>query len=151
MKSPGTTDKLFQYAVEAIDSGNITALQSLITEHPFLVKERLKNSEDGYFKDPYLIWFVADNPIRNNKLPPNIADVTRLLIETVKHESPDTYQHQVDYTLGLVATGRVPRECGVQIALMDLLIDAGAKPGGGIGALAHGNIEAAQHLIDRGG
>lgn len=151
MKDPGITNTLFQHAIEAIDSGNITSLQSLITEHPFLVKERVKTTDEGYFKDPYLIWFVADNPIRNDKLPPNIADVTRLLIDAVKREAPDTYKHQIDYALGLVATGRIPRECGVQIALMDLLIDAGAKPGGGIGALAHGNIEAAQHLINRGG
>jgi hypothetical protein len=126
-------------------------LEGLITEHPLLVKERLQNKEEGYFKDPYLIWFVADNPIRNGKLPPNIVAVTRLLIDTVKREAPDSYQHQIDYALGLVATGRIPRECGVQIALMDMLIDAGATPGGGMGALAHGNVEAAQHLIDRGG
>jgi hypothetical protein len=72
------------------------------------------------------------------------------LIGAVKREAPDTYQHQIDYTLGLVVTGRIPRECGVQIALMDLLIDAGATPGGGMGAFAHGNVEAGQHLIDRG-
>jgi hypothetical protein len=151
MKNSDSTDTLFQRAVEAIDSGNIKVLEGLITEYPSLVKERLQTTEDGYFKDPYLIWFVADNPIRNDKLPPNIVAVTRLLVDTVKHEAPDTYQHQIDYTLGLVASGRIPRECGVQIAMMDLLIDAGATPGDGIGALAHGNMEAAQHLIDLGG
>ncbi|WP_426671858.1 ankyrin repeat domain-containing protein [Mucilaginibacter sp. McL0603] len=151
MKNPGITNSLFHRAVEAIDSGNITALEALITKHPSLVKERLKNAEEGYFKDPYLIWFVADNPIRNDKLPPNIVAVTRLLVDAVKREAPDTYRQQIDYTLGLVATGRIPRECGVQIAMMDALIDAGAIPGDGIGALVHGNIEAAQHLIDLGG
>src|ERR1700744_3559117 len=151
MKNYNNIDTLFKQAVEAIDSGDIATLQSLIVEHPSLVKECLKTTDEGYFKDPYLIWFVADNPIRNDKLPPNIADVTRLLVEAVKREALDTYQHQIDYALGLVATGRIPRERGVQIALMDLLIDAGAKPGGGIGAIAHGNMEAAQHLINRGG
>ncbi len=146
-----SNDALFKRAVDAIDSGVITGLEGLITEHPSLVKERLQTTEGGYFKDPYLIWFVADNPIRNAKLPPNIVAVTRLLIDTVKREAPDSYQHQIDYTLGLVATGRIPREFGVQIAMMDLLIDAGATPGSGIDALAHGNIEAAQHLINLGG
>ncbi len=103
-------------------------------------------------KDPDLLWVVADNPIRTSKLPPNIVAVTRLLIGAVKREALETdYQHQIDYTLGLVLTGRIPRECGVQIAMMDILIDAGAKPGGGMGAFAHGNIEAGKHLIDRGG
>jgi hypothetical protein len=151
MKNSGITNTLFQYAVEAIDFGNIRVLEGLITEYPSLVKERLKNKEKGYFKDPYLIWFVADNPIRNEKMPPNIMAVTRLLIDTVKREAPDTYQEQIDYTLGLVATGRIPRECGVQIAMMDTLVDAGATPGDGIGALAHCSVEAAQHLIDLGG
>lgn len=151
MKNSDIIDALFQSAIEAIDSGNITVLDGLITEYPSLVKERLQTVEEGYFKDPYLIWFVADNPIRNDKLPPNIVAVTRLLIDAVKCEAPDTYQHQIDYTLGLVATGRIPREFGVQIAMMDLLIDAGATPGSGIGPLANGNIEAAQHLISLGG
>jgi len=35
--------------------------------------------------------------------------------------------------------------------LIDLLIDAGARPGNGHGALAHGNREAAQRLMERGG
>jgi len=34
---------------------------------------------------------------------------------------------------------------------MDLLIDAGAVPGKGYGALANGNFDAARHLIERGG
>lgn len=97
------------------------------------------------------MWFVADNPIRNGKLPDNIVDVTRLLIEEAKRQAPESFKQQVDYTLGLVVTGRIPRESGSQIELVDLLIDAGASPGNGIGALAHGNFEAAKHLIKRGG
>jgi peptide-methionine (S)-S-oxide reductase len=151
MNNSDITDPLFLRAVQAIDSGNIKELETLIAQNPALVKNRLLTTEDGYFKDPYLLWFVADNPIRIEKLAPNIADITNLLIKAVKRETPDTSQMQLDYTLGLVATGRIPRECGVQIAMMDALIDAGAKPGGGMGAFAHGNIEAAQHLIKRGG
>ncbi len=151
MKNSGNNDKLFEQAIAAVDSGNIAQLESLIRQYPFLVTGRLQTAVEGYFKDPYLIWFVADNPIRNSRLPPNILEVTRLLVDAIKRQAPDTYQHQIDYTLGLVATGRIPRECGVQIALIDLLIDAGAKPGNGMAAFANGNIEAARHLIQRGG
>jgi len=150
MKNTAITDPLFREAVEAIDGGNIAVLESLVTAHPRLVKERLSSTEEGYFKDPWLIWFVADNPIRIEKLAPNIVEVTRLLIQAVKRGA-SSVQEQLDYTLGLVATGRIPRECGVQIEMIDLLIDEGAKPGGGLGALAHGNIAAAQRLIERGG
>jgi hypothetical protein len=72
------------------------------------------------------------------------------LIDAVKREGPDTHV-QLNYTLGLVATGRIPRECGVQLAMMDALIDAGATPDNGMGALANGNLAAANHLIECGG
>ena len=35
----------------------------------------------------------------------------------------------VNDTLGLVASGRVARECGVQIAMIDLFCRRGANPG----------------------
>ncbi len=151
MNSAEIKDTLFREAVEAIDAGDIDALQNLVVTYPSLVTERLVTNEPGYFQDPYLLWFVADNPIRIAKLPSNIVDIARVLINAVKREAPETAPEQLTYTLGLVATGRIPRECGVQIELMDLLIDAGAQPGGGLGALAHGNVEAASHLIKRGG
>ena len=152
MKNSDITDPIFREAVEAIDSGNISLLKGLLIKHPGLLHDPLDTpNEQGYFNRPYLLWFVADNPIRNDKLPTNIIEVTHLIIEELKQEAPVSFQQQLDYTLGLVVTGRIPRECGVQIGLMNLLMDAGAEPGGGLGALAHGNIAAAEHLIERGG
>jgi len=144
-------DPLFREAVDAIDLGNTVELKALLEKYPQLIRDRLNRPTKDYFEHPYLMWFVADNPIRNGKLPDNIVDVTRLLIDKAKLQAPESFKHQVDYTLGLVATGRTPRESGSQIELLDLLIDAGASPGNGIGALAHGNFEAAKHLIERGG
>ncbi len=151
MKNEEITDPLFLQAVEAIDAGNIDTLQNLVTTHPYLITQPLNRPSGDYFQHPYLIWFVADNPIRVGKLPVNIVDITRLLIAKVKQLAGDTAQKQLDYTLGLVVTGRIPRECGVQLQLLDLLIDEGAAPGGGLGALTHGNIDAAVRLIERGG
>jgi len=151
MENSEIKDALFLEAVEAIDGGYIDKLKNLVTEHPALIKNKLDYPEGAYFKDPYLLWFVADNPIRKGKLPANIVEITRLLVEAVKREAIESAQYQLDYALGLVATGRIPRECGVQIEMIDLLIDEGAKPGGGLGALAHGNIAAAERLIERGG
>jgi len=144
-------EPLFREAIEAIDSGDISTLENMLKAYPNLVRYRLDDPEGGYFKNPYLLWFVADNPIRTEKLPANIVEITRLLADAVKREAAGSAQEQLDCALGLVATGRVPKECGMQIQMMDLLIDAGAKPGGGNGALAHGNIAAAEHLIKRGG
>jgi len=151
MNNSEITDPLFRAAVEAIDSGNISLLKKLLQDDPQLVSKRLEVPTEGYFQHPYLLWFVADNPIRHERLPSNITEITRLLIDTVRQNAHRSFQEQIDYTLGLVATGRIPKESGVQIELIDLLIDAGAKPGNGHGALAHGNSNAAQRLIERGG
>ncbi len=152
MKTQDIPDPLFREAVEAIDSGNLEKLSAILIKNPEMVAIRsAEPSEEGYFKNPYLLWFVADNPIRHPKLPDNISAITELLIDYAKEHAADSFQFQIDYTLGLVATGSVPRESGVQIQLMDTLINAGAIPGKGHGALAHGNKEAAAHLIKRGG
>jgi ankyrin repeat protein len=55
-------------------------------------------------------------------------------------------------TLGLVCSGRVPRESGVQLPLIDLLCDHGADPNYAMpSALGHGEFEAVNALIRRGG
>jgi ankyrin repeat protein len=51
----------------------------------------------------------------------------------------------------LVSTGSVPRECHVQIALIDLLCDYGANPDKALQAAAlHGEGEAVDALLRRG-
>ncbi|HEY9492582.1 MAG TPA: hypothetical protein VIP56_11395, partial [Nitrososphaeraceae archaeon] len=145
MNNSDIKDTLFRDAVEAIDSGNIPLLKQLLESNPQLISKQLDSPTEGYFKHPYLMWFVAENPIRHEKLPANIVDVTKILIDAARKNAADSFQQQIDYTLGLVATGRIPRESGVQNEWIDLLIDNGAQPGNGVGALAHGNIEAAKH------
>ncbi len=151
MNTSDITNPLFREAVTAIDTGNIILLERLLKQRPHLVTETADAPEDGYFAHPYLLWFVADNPIRHKKLPGNIAAITSVLIKYVKQHSPENYQQQIDYALELVVTGHTPRDCSVQIALIDVLIDAGAAPGNVHGALANNNIAAAQHLLERGG
>jgi peptide-methionine (S)-S-oxide reductase len=151
MNNSDIRDPLFREAVETIDSGDLPALGQLLRTHPQLLSQRLDFPDEGYFKHPYVLWFVADNPIRHEKIPANIVEITSVLIEAARKNAEDCFQRQIDYTLALVATGRIARESGVQNEWLDLLIDAGARPGNGIDALAHGNMEAARHLIKRGG
>ena len=155
-------DRLFREAVTHIDAGQTDELQQLLTANPQLVRVRLESPGDwlrdlvdgaleGYFKQPYLLWFVAENPIRHEKLPANIVEITNTIIAAAQHERVESLQEQLDYALGLVVTGRVPRESGMQLQLMDVLIDAGATPGAGHGALSGRNLDAAAHLLKRGG
>lgn len=143
-------DPLFREAVGAIDTGDVAELERLLAAHPRLVRDRLEYGE-GYFRNPYLLWFVAENPIRNGKLPANIAEVTRTILHAAKSEAAETYQEQIDHALALVCSGRVARESGLQRPLIDVLADCGARPDGALlSALANREIAAAERLLERG-
>jgi hypothetical protein len=145
------TDPLFRQAVEAIDTGDITLLAQLVAQHSTLATSRLAYPNGNYFTDPYLLWFVAYNPMRAARVPPNIAQITGLLVQQVQGQSPQNAQYQLDYALELVQTGSALRDSGLQIQVMDVLIDAGATPHGVLDAFAQGNVDAAKHLLGRGG
>lgn len=145
-----TLDPLFRSAVSAIDTGDADGLKRLLAEHPALVRQRADYGE-GYFRQPYLLWFVAENPIRNDKLPANITQMTRLVIEAAERERVDTLQAQLDYALALVCSGRVARKCGRQRELIDTLMDAGADPKDALlPAIAHRETDAVTRLLERG-
>jgi hypothetical protein len=153
MKNSEIIDPVFHKAIEAIGGGNLSVLEELLDANPELPTKRLNTpNEEGYFKDPYLLWFVADNPIRNKKLPANIVAVTKTILKALQKTPNDNYQYIVDYTLGLVCTGRIPKECGVQIPLMETLInEGGAKVKGSVlGPIGQQNFEAAEFLLSKG-
>jgi Ankyrin repeats (3 copies) len=165
-------DALFREAVSAIDAGDVATLRNLLGAHPGLVRDRLDEpgawlrdrvggTLDGFFRHPYLLWFVAEDPVRNGKLPGNIADVAHTIIEAATREGADSLQEQLDYALRLVCWSWIARECGVQIELVDILIDAGASVDGRTvyegrfgthsdSAIHNGNFAAAEHLVERG-
>ena len=157
-----TLDAAFRDAVAAIDAGDVATLKGLVDANPALVRERLESpgqwlrdqvggALDGFFQRPYLLWFVAEDPVRNGTLPRNIADIARAIIEAARREAPTSLQEQLDYALTLVSWSWIARERGVQIELIDALVDAGAHPGGNPNnALVNGNVAAAEHLVKRG-
>ena len=156
-------DALFREAVSAIDAGDVAEVKRLINANPVLVRERLVSpgpwlrdkvggALDGFFAKPYLLWFVAEDPVRNGKLPANIGAVATAIIEAARREGAPSLQKQLDYALTLVSWSWIARQCGVQIELIDVLVDAGASPGGNANnALVNGNEAAAEHLLKRGG
>ena len=143
MDDSKTLDALFQRAVSAIDAGDVSELEQLVAVNPKLVRERLNtpgawlrdkagSTLDGFFQRPYLLWFVAEDPVRNGRLPGNIADVTRVILRAVERASVETLQEQLDYALRLVSWSWIARNCNVQIELIDVLIDAGAALDGNL-------------------
>lgn len=142
---------LFNEAVSAIDTGNALLLETLLARNPWLLSERGSNGQEGYFKDPYLLWHIAGNPIRQPKLADNITAITSLIIEALKKEKVGSMLSQINYTLALVCSGSVSRESGAQLTLIDLLIAAGADPTGADGpAAAHHENAALEQLLKNG-
>ncbi|HEX4169460.1 MAG TPA: ankyrin repeat domain-containing protein, partial [Bryobacteraceae bacterium] len=138
-------DPAFRRAVNLLDAGDVGGLRAHLSVHPNLVHEHVVFEGGNYFQNPSLLEFVAENPIRRGKLPVNIVEVAQLILDGGAKNDRAT----VDETLGLVCSGRVPRECGVQIPLIDLLCDYGADPNRGMPG-AHGEFEAAGALLRRG-
>lgn len=155
-------DSLFREAIAAIDVGDIVTLERLLTATPALVHERLATpgdwlrdkvgrAIDGFFQRPYLLWFIAEDPVRNGTLPTNIAAVARSIIDAARRERVENLQEQLDYALTLVSWSWIARQHGVQLELIDVLVDAGAAcDGNQNNALVNGNFAAAEHLVRRG-
>jgi len=43
--------------------------------HPKLAQQRVVFEGENYFRNPTLLEFVAENPVRRGALPPNIVEV----------------------------------------------------------------------------
>ena len=80
MKNTTGFDSLFQQAVIAVDKGDEYKLKELLDAHPELATERLYepgewltkvigDALNNFFKDPYLLWFVSEDAVRNKTLP----------------------------------------------------------------------------------
>jgi len=137
-------DAVLGAAVDALDDGDLARLRSLLETHPDLVRRRARYEGENYFREPSLLMFAAENPVRNDCLPPNIVELTRLILDA----GADRNRADVDETLGLVVSGRVAREAGVQPDLMVLLVGRGADPSLPLNAaLAHGELDAARRLL----
>lgn len=138
-------DQIFRRAVDLLDAGNAAGLRAHLKKYPDLAQRRAVFEGGNYFQNPTLLEFIAENPVRHGTLPPNIVEVARVILDAGASQSA---RHEA---LGLVSTGRVPRECGVQLALIDLLCDAGADPHAAAHAAAlHGELDALNALIARG-
>ena len=135
-------DPVFRRAVDLIDSGNVPELARLLAENPGLVRQHVLFEGGNYFCNPTLLEFVAENPVRHGALPANIVEVAA----TILRAGPELSARSA--TLLLVATGRVPRECGVQQRLIETLCAHGAEANSALlPALLHGEFGAAETLI----
>jgi len=115
-------DPIFRRGVDLSDAGDVEGLREHLKKHPGLVHQQVEFEGGNYFRNPSLLEFIAENPVRRGKLPANIVDIATVILDAGVGPSA------LNETLMLVATGCVPRECGMQIRLIDLLCDRGADP-----------------------
>lgn len=138
-------DPVFRRAVDLLDQGDTQGLRAHLNQHPKLVHQRVVFEGGNYFRNPTLLEFVAENPVRHLSLPKNIVEIAEVILDA------GAGQAAANRTLGLVATGRVSRECHAQTPLINLLCDRGADPNTAIHRAAlQGEDEAVHALIARG-
>jgi hypothetical protein len=138
-------DLIFRRAVDLLDAGDAEGLHAHLNAHPHLIGQHVLFEGGNYFRDPTLLEFVAENPIRRGTLPANIVAVARVILDAGAKDD----QSALDSALGLVCSGCVPRQCNVKIALIDLLCASGADANTAMPA-AYGDFEAMDALIRHG-
>ncbi|MCI0403704.1 MAG: ankyrin repeat domain-containing protein [Acidobacteria bacterium] len=155
---------LFESAVESVIDGDVAALQSLLREYPELLRAR--STRVTHFDPPVhratLLHYVAANGVEGyrQKTPKNAVEVAIVLLEAGSEVDAlaDMYGGQCA-TMSLLVSSAPPAEAGLQVALVDTLVDFGAAleaRGSGdwtsplMTALAFGFQEAAEALVRRG-
>jgi hypothetical protein len=138
-------DATFRRAVELLDAGDVAGLREHLKQHSALAQQRVLFEGGNYFRNPTLLEFIAENPVRHGTLPKNIVEIAKVILEA------GTEPAARNETLMLVATGSVPRECGVQRPLINLLCDYGADLVTAADAAAlHRELDALDALLQRG-
>ena len=146
----GSTVSLFEAAIDAIVSGDLSALRKLLAANPDLARERSMREHRST-----LLHYVSANGVEDfrQKTPNNIVEIAELLLDggaDVNAESEAYGGHST--TLNLTATSCHPQEAGVQIPLLELLLDRGAIIGRNdvVACLQNGRGQAAAFLASRG-
>ena len=144
----------FELAADAIVTGDAARLESLLRENPGLIRERSTRLHRAM-----LLHYVSANGFENyrQKTPKNAVEIAKILLDAGAEVDAMADTYGKGTTLGLVATSVHPKRAGVQIALMETLLDYGAAVDGVpgtwsplISALHNGRPEAAEFLASRG-
>ncbi|BDI32092.1 hypothetical protein CCAX7_41430 [Capsulimonas corticalis] len=121
------TTRLLQTAVAALDAGAAAKLQEMLDRRPAITQYRTEVGDGGYFASATLLHHIAGNPIRY-PLPANILEVAAIVLQHGADPNALCGVPGNSYsTIGLLLTSKQASEAGVAVALIDLLLAAGAK------------------------
>ncbi|BDC52943.1 hypothetical protein F183_A52580 [Bryobacterales bacterium F-183] len=156
-ESPQTLESQFETAADLIITGAIEPLKELLNTHPELVHTRSTREHRST-----LLHYTAANGVEDvrQETPPNIVAIANLLLDAGAEVDAESEAYGGGCTtLGLAATSIHPQKAGVQLDLLQTLLDRGAslqKNSAGnahsivLGCLANGQPEAASFLADKG-
>jgi ankyrin repeat protein len=154
----------FESAVEAVVGGDVAALEEALARDPSLIHAR--SDRICCFDPPIhratLLHYVAANGVERHrqKTPANAVPITRALLEAGSEPDALADMYGAECTpMSMLVSSSHPAEAGVQVPLVELLLDFGAaiegrgtrKWGGPLStALIFGMIDAAKALAQRG-
>lgn len=145
----------FELAADAIVTGDLATLEKLLHQNPHLIHVHSTRRHHAT-----LLHYISANGVEGyrQKTPGNIVPMAELLLQSGADVNASADIYGGSTTLDLVATSLHPERAGVQHALLQLLLDYGAKvdlpnqPAARIltACLANGRFHAAEFLAQRG-
>jgi hypothetical protein len=121
----GSPVAAFEAGADAVVNGDVTALKELLRDHPGLARQRSTREHRST-----LLHYVSANGVEDyrQKTPPNIVEIAKVLLEAGAEVDAESDAYGGGTTaLGLAATSIHPERAGVQIALLQTLLDHGAR------------------------
>ena len=154
----------FESAVEAVITGDVATLERLLRENPDLVRARstIVTDHDPPVHGATLLHYLGANGVEGfrQKTPANAVDVAKLLLNTGAEVDALARMYGGEYaTMSMLVSSCHPAKAGVQVALVETLVDFGAsveargsaKWGSPLmTALAFGYLNTAEALVRRG-
>ena len=146
----------FERAVEAVVDGDTAALQRMLQANPALARAR---SARGHRAT--LLHYTAANGVENarQRTPANAVAIARMLLDAGAEADAlaGMYDEQCT-TMSMLVSSSHPAQAGVQIPLVETLLDYGAALTGAgskwhsalLTALTFGYIDTAEALVRRG-
>ena len=146
----------FETAVEAVISGDVATLRSMLRDDPGLVRARSRRRHHAT-----LLHYIGANGVEwgRQKTPKNAVEVTKMLLDAGAEVDAlaDLYDSKCT-TMSMLVSSAHPAQAGLQAVLAETLLDYGAKlegPGSNwqsslMTALAFGYRDTAEALARRG-